>query len=253
MPPFTANGCGRTGRLSPVAADSLALAAEPDIVKPLIPDRYRVRLVVALLSGSTLFVSARAASPELQVEARFPRSPTGTTHLAEALTFRIGSARPLHLSGGVQPIPGPTLRLSPSHFLLLGWSSPGGGLQSTHALVVGTHRDVVVLIDQFIATTDRLSSGLLLRVGANDTFRLGVPKPPDGAIPGDNLWSLVHQRSRRSPLHIADIRRLRFEAAGEQAGDVFYAPPAQSARRPAEVTWWTVSSAGISSSERGTH
>jgi hypothetical protein len=87
-----------------------------------------------------------------------------------------GEAQDEEADGPFVPIPGPQYRLDDDHFLVLGWSSVGSGLQSLHALLIARQDDALILARQLDLQTDRPSAGLVVRRAGPGEVRLGIPE-----------------------------------------------------------------------------
>lgn len=196
------------------------------------------------IQAASLVVAATASPQALHVEATYPEEPTGTMHFAATVTLSIGTARPLRVPGSLPPIPGPTFPLSDGRFVLLGWSSPGAGMQSMHALLVGVRAGTVTLFDQLISFTDRPHAALLVRKEGGSVL-IGVPEPPSTFLHDEEGWSLQYGLSRTHRLLIGSVRRLPFEPVGSGGEDVFYAPPTNATPRTARVAWFHVTRTGF--------
>jgi len=200
-----------------------------------------IRRAVAAIGLMALFAGAAAPS-DLKVTAKYPEKPTGTMHYAEAITLAVGDAKPLVLDGEMLPIPGPHLRLADSRFLLLGWSSPGSGMQSMHVLLIAV-RDAAVVVDgQMVVMTDRPSAGLLVRVTPRSA-RIGLPQPPSDFVHDEEEWFLNLGGGRS--LNLEQMRKLVFARVHPRKDDLFYNEPVSAAPMPKRVAWIDVTPNGF--------
>jgi hypothetical protein len=185
------------------------------------------------------------ASNELVVHARYPGGDQGTTHFAEELTITAGSAKTLHISGDDVPVPGPSFRLPGSRYVLLGWSSVGGGLQSIHAYLLVVQDGKLKRLASLKYQTDRANSSILVRRMANGSVQLGLPEPPT-QIHEPFEWSLS-TGADTTALRIGEIRRLTYEDAAPVKGDLFYSPPFEAAKGqgPSRVSWISIAPDGF--------
>ncbi|WP_257385974.1 hypothetical protein [Tahibacter caeni] len=194
--------------------------------------------------------SATGCAPELSVAATLPQDSTGTMHYAESLTIGIGDAAPLRMQAppGAEllPLPGPCHRLGGRRFLLLGWSSSGGGMQSIQALVVAVRAGAVVRVDRLDYVSARTNAGLLVRRTGDGEVRLGVPEPGADPVHEPADWALEFGAAPRRHLSLAGLRALAFDVVEPAAGDTFYAPPLQAAPTPARVAWMAITPSGFS-------
>ena len=195
--------------------------------------------------GFPVASGASSEQPDLEVAARFPEGSTGTMHFAEAVTLKIGKARPLVLESDFLPIPGPHFRLGPSRFLLLGWSSSGAGMQSIHVLSLGVQNGAVTLIATLELSSDRLNSGLWVHSKSAPGFKLGLPAPPLRYVHSEDEWFLRYGKEDRDFLDLKGLRKLAFERVTPGPDDIFYAPPFNRSPFPSRVAWISVASSGL--------
>ena len=189
-----------------------------------------------------MFFAALLLAADLIVDVTVPSESTGTMHYADSMTLRIGHARPLTLFEPPVPLAGPHFQLPDGRFLLLGWSSPGAGMQSMHALLIGVRGGAVVVDRQMIVSTDRADRGLLLRFRKDGTIRIGIAEPQYWS--GDEeMWYL--DLGNYKPLGFRAMHRLRFERIAHEEKDVFY-NGGQPARMPSNrVAWVEITSKGF--------
>jgi len=222
--------------------------------------RRRIRLELAMrhihaLAATLLFAEATSlgappkrapsASNELVVHARYPGGDQGTTHFAEELIIAAGSAEAFHITGEDVPIPGPSFRLAGSRYVLLGWSSVGGGLQSIHAYLLAVQDGKLKRLASLKYQTDRANAGILVRRTADGSVQLGLPEPPT-QIHEPFEWSLS-LGADTTVLRIGEIRRLTYEDAAPVKGDLLYSPPFEGAKvqGPSRVSWISITPNGF--------
>ena len=205
------------------------------------------RLAALVLVWLPLIASAAS---DLLVAVAGPGGDTGTMHYAEGLTLTAPCARPLRLPGSAPdgdtllPLPGPSFRLPGARYLLLGWSSSGGGLQGVHALLLACGDATLRVVDRLDVVTDRAHAGLLVHQDADGNVALGLPPPPDEPVHEPEAWALSHSGDA-SALTLDAMRRLAYVPLPPDRADPFYAPPAQLGRRPQRVAWIRVSAGGF--------
>ena len=202
-------------------------------------------LALVLVAQISFAVTAQAPRSALTVQTQYPEGETGTTHFVETLTLSITSARPLRVPGSFLPIPGPSFQLPDARFILLGWSSPGGGMQSMHALLVGVRAGSVTLFDQLIYFTDRLNAAFLVRIEPDGSVLIGIPEPRSDFLPYEDEWSLQYGLPRSHRFLIDSIHKLSFERVASRSNDIFYAPPTNATARTARVAWVHVTNTGF--------
>lgn len=191
-------------------------------------------LIVALLGAS---------DADLVVHAQLPAEETGTMHYAESLRIEVGSAEPLIIDEAPVPLPGPHFRLPGGRFLLLGWSSPGVGMQSMHALLISVRDHAVRLDRQMTISTDRGSSGLLLRFADDRHVRIGIAEPEGWSGSDQAMWFL--NLGDGASLDFAAMQRLRFERVVHQKTDRFYDGSRPPKRAPKRVAWIDITPDGF--------
>ena len=193
---------------------------------------------------------ASLAASDLVVEVDCPDGNTGTMHYADGLTLTAPCAPPLRLEGKAAqdgtllPLPGPSFRLPGARYLLLGWSSSGGGLQGVHALLLACGDERLRLVDRLDVVTDRAHAGLLVQQDADGSVALGLPPPPEAPLHEPAAWSLSDSGGA-SALTLESMRRFVYVPLPSNRADPFYAPPAQLGRRPQRVAWIRVSAGGF--------
>ena len=200
------------------------------IGRPVPPARRRL---AACCLVAALWAAGCAPPPEgsggqsgLTVRVRESQADTGTMHYAERLEVFSGRGRPLVFvtdveKGVLAPLVERQVPVAPRHFLLLGWSSWGGGMETVQALLVRADPGGVVLRDRLELTTDRASAGVLLRTDGG-RVRIGIPRPAE-RVHAPEDWELsVAGRM----LDLAGIRSLRYAArTGADAAAAPYCPP----------------------------
>lgn len=191
-----------------------------------------------------------AAEPDLEVDASYP-SDTGTLHYTTSLTLKIGTAKPLVLGGtelDILPIPGPHFRLSEGHFLLLGWSSGGGGRADIQALLIGVQEGRVVLKRKLSMTSDRGSTALLVRTAGPHTIRLGFPEPRFADYQQFDWLErpALSLGTKGTEFDLQRMKSLRFVPVVRQEGDLFYSGFTGQLPFPKRVAWIAVTSSGFS-------
>jgi hypothetical protein len=207
-------------------------------------------IALILATQIALTAAAQTAKPALNVQATYREGRTGTMHFAETLTLSIAGSRPLQIPrtnirmGSYLPIPGPSFRLPDGRFILLGWSSSGGGMETIHALLVGDRAGAVTVFDHLIYDTDRFHATVLVRTEPDGSVLIGVSEPLD-RLHDEEDWSLQYGLRRKHRLLIAAIRKLAFETITSRSDDVFYAPPFNATLRTGRVAWVHVASSGF--------
>jgi hypothetical protein len=178
-------------------------------------------LAAVLLAGCSSAPQASGPSDNLTFDVKMDKDG-GTMHYASVLTIRLRGAKPLvmksdvNTGGGVMaPLPNWWHRLDNSTFLVLGWSSWGGGMQTNHALLIAKVRDSLKLVDELEVETDRGSAGLLICVDKDDP-RIGIPEPPIHEHPGD--W---HVSAGKRQALLDEMRNLPYAILSESEADLF--------------------------------
>jgi len=160
---------------------------------------------------------------------------TGTYHFANHATIALGAAkldRESDIEKGVLvPLFEKAFEAGPNRWILLGWSSTGGGMQTQSAWIVKKAGRTLQVTDELAWTTDRAHPGLALE-GSGVKLRVGIQKPPasDDDAHEAGEWSLETTGKKRT---LDDVRKLRFVAASPP----LYAPPFDETTCPCTVAW----------------
>ncbi len=115
----------------------------------------------------------------------------------------------------------------PYWYLLLGWSTPRVGLQTTHAWMVGVGKDGVRLADRFDVTTDLAGAAFAIRSDEQGLVQaIGLAHP--GAAPREpGKWQFVMCSGVRFE-GLSSFTALPFAPAGDEKLD-WYRPPGSAA------------------------
>ena len=176
----------------------------------------------------------------LQIEMQRPDG-TGTMHYAERTSIRLGDMKPIVMTTDVgadrlAPILQAQLQLNDSRFLVLGWTSWGGGMQTNHAYLVGREGDTLRVVDRLEVRTGRGSAGLIVENGSDGT-RIGMFEPPVEAHESGEWWVSIGGRR----LDMDQIRHLTYvESPASGRATAFYDPPFFSGRARGRVAWVVV-------------
>ena len=204
---------------------------------------------LAAVATSGAAPAGEEAPPPLAISADYPGGSTGTMHYAERVTLRRRGAKPLVLTrrtslegtstpafGDMVPIPGLQLALGDDAFLLLGWTSVGAGMQTSHAMRLVVRDGRLVLAGHLQIQTDRPSAGLMVRPSRPGLVELGFPEPV-GFLHSQEDWYLVLGGER---LELDDMRRMLYADYAPLPEDRFYSPPFQRPFARGRVAWITV-------------
>jgi hypothetical protein len=168
------------------------------------------------------------------------QTQTGTTHVAEQLTL-VAAGGTLDLVADEQglvehvpmlheqplPLVDHVLAAGTSRWIVLGWSSYGGGMQSEHVWLVEDGKSGPQIVDSIMWTTTRRAAGVA--VDASAAPRIGVPLP-NGHV--DDDWQLQHgdRTLAVSELHELPAHDMKLAAIAR-----YYTPPLHLS--PAEQGW----------------
>jgi len=187
---------------------------------------------------------------------------TGTTHTASELSItspsgtlkfsgddfgRDETADPLHL----EPLPlvDRALGAGPHRWVLLGWSSYGGGMQSEHAWLVEDAASGPRIVDQLMWTTDRMHGGVALDLSPK--LYLGFPLPDAESLHEADGWVLEHG-ARSLPL--AQVKMLPSRETNLMTLPDFYDPPMGSEPSTrhwsGRIVWFEANAKGFVASRR---
>lgn len=137
---------------------------------------------IAFMWVSTLLTFA-AWAQDLKIESAFPEFDTGTYHYADQVKISANDAVPLVLKsdiekGTIVPIIGKQLAIAGNRYLLLGWSSQGGGMHTWHAWLVLVDQGKVSLQDRVEFSCQRAHFGMGIQENsAGDRIAIVPPKP----------------------------------------------------------------------------
>jgi len=138
---------------------------------------------------------------------------TGTYHFANHATIALGAAkldRESDIEKGVLvPLFEKAFEAGPNRWILLGWSSTGGGMQTQSAWIVKKAGRTLQVTDELAWTTDRAHPGLALE-GSGVKLRVGIQKPPASDDDAHEAGEWSHETYRaafsRRELHLVDER-----------------------------------------------
>jgi hypothetical protein len=201
------------------AAPVATTAVEPAAVEPVVADDGS-RIERATVQGDGIRVDVAWWTM------------TGTTHVASELvvttprgTLKLAIA-PDDEGGEPIPLIEQIDKLGDDRWLLLGWTSYGGGMQTEHALLVdgsATPR----IVDTLAWTTDRAHAGIVVdpaEPGSPIKLRVGIPLPKSSELHDQSDWQLAHDTKT---LTLAEVVKL--PASGVSPMTVrAYTPPFQT-------------------------
>lgn len=169
----------------------------------------------------------------LHVSSTGPEGETGTMHYAERVVLSVGPGAPVELTtdveaGTLAPIVERAIDLGGA-YLVLGWSSWGGGTQTNTALIVESGRcGGLTLVDRLDVVSSRSIAGLLVD-----------PSTPAIGIP-------TRLRSDPELAVTLGARPLAIDgAASVVAGAEWFAPPMGTTAGDVEAVWLAASEAGL--------
>ncbi len=189
------------------------------------------------------FVTVSSSASELRVHVEFPNEDTGTCHNAERVRIESDGAKPYEVetdlaNGTIAPLFSNPIALGRERFLLLGWSSMGGGNHTFHAWLVSVKHGSVSVYSRLEFTCRRHHYGLVLQEN-NKQVRLGLNKPPEEGMALCE-WSLDINRKH---FDWDEIRKLKYIDVGmvEPKVLVLFAPK----ETPSNVCWIEIGSNGF--------
>ena len=168
----------------------------------------------------------------------------GTMHFASKTVLSCAACgRPLQLA--TSALIDHVVDLGESRFLLLGWSSGGGGEQSVHALLVRLGTNGPELVDQLVWSTTRADRGILI-ASSPEGWRIGLPQPrPSSDLdfePSLSVTSLGRTSRRVTKLVKAGF----FAPLPEGLAAFAYCPPfGEGLRVHANVGWVRITAKGF--------
>jgi hypothetical protein len=148
----------------------------------------------------------------------------GTLHYAEADFVQDGASDALHAEA--LPLVDRIITIAPDRWIVLGWSTPGEGMQAVHAWLVDDTATGPKVVDSLLWMTDREHAGFVLD---SATHRVGIPLPDSSSLHVPELWYLRH-----------DGQQLAFDAVQKQRTQLaqlaeYYGPPTSDS--PAQRHW----------------
>jgi hypothetical protein len=167
----------------------------------------------------------------------------GTMHFAQKTVIScVRCGRPLQLKTETGPLIDHVVELGDKRFLLLGWSSGGGGQQSVHALLVHVASGGPELIDELEWSTARADRGVLV-MATPEGWRIGLPQP--------RLQSAQLSVSSGKPRSSAELGKGGFFVPVSPELKAFSYSPPFGERLPlrGNVGWVTLSEAGFTAPE----
>jgi len=180
--------------------------------KALVPEHKMNRIILSvfmMLMVNTM--SCKSVRPSLEISS-FATEDTGTMHYAEKIEISFMDKQPITIvsdraRGVLAPIIDNQFFLSGSRHLVLGWTSRGGGMQTTHALLVDTAGVSLRLVDTLEIRTDRSSSGFVVDLQKRSP-RFGILRPNETQVHNPGEWQL---RMTRTNMMFEAIPRLPYE------------------------------------------
>lgn len=172
---------------------------------------------------------AKVNGPGIAIEMSW-MTMTGTTHVAEALAITTARGT-LQLGDGGLPLVERVLAVDARHWLVLGWSSFGEGMQSEHAWLVEDLGVGPVVADSLTWTTDRAHAGLAVAAFTRPVVGIPLPARRDG-LHDEGDWNLRHGADE---LALADVEKLPADRANVKSLPGHYTPPFDTA--PAQRGW----------------
>jgi hypothetical protein len=192
----------------------------------------RVEDTCVARAPATMQASAR---PNLGVVVE-PDPPGGTMHAALSAQFSVEGAAPLRVITDYEhdelvPLFDTQFTLDRKHWVVIGWSSWGGGMH-THSAWLLTKRDARLVIADRMEFTGSRAASLLVIATDGGRLRLGVSQPPNEASNPED-WSL---RLGERSLDLDAIRHLPFTTT-VPGGARGYAP-FESDQTHGRVAWY---------------
>ncbi len=159
---------------------------------------------------------------------------TGTTHIAEELTLTTARGK-LALAGSdfasedskdalhaeALPLIERIVTVDTRHWVLLGWSSFGEGMQSEHVWLVEDRASGPRVTDWLMWTTDRAHAGLALAPKARVIVGVPLPDRSDG-LHDEESWQLRHAGDA---LPLDKVEKLPATHANVMTLPAYYDPP----------------------------
>jgi hypothetical protein len=157
---------------------------------------------------------------------------TGTYHEATRLVLHTAKARlvrdpPDPETPTQLPLIDKALVIDPDHWLLVGWSSTGGGMETMAAWIVAARGSKLRVTDELYWTSDRAHSGLAIE-SSMGKLRIGIPELPADGVHDRESWEL------RIGTKVVAFEKLTYVKSSSK----LFAPPLDDAREPTARTAW---------------
>ena len=168
----------------------------------------RRRIMAALLLATFAHLGWAADSgPDLRIETEFPADDTGTMHYAKRVKFSAENAV-LKIetdveAGCLAPIVVRHLQVAKDTWLIIGWTSSGGGMETYYAWLLRTHGKQIKIEDRLDYTCERAQLGLLLRQ-QDDEWQVGIVAPPVNPGHADE-WKLGTKSGTQDMAYISKL------------------------------------------------
>src|SRR5262245_40375226 len=180
-------------------------------------------LALALLAADAA-QPATAEPPRLQIDVKMPDEATGTMHGAERVAIGLPGVEPIvferepgdpdDLDIGY-PIYDHQIAISPTRYLVFGWSSTGGSNHTLHAMLIERRAKRLTMVDS-LSVTGRRDEMMLVRKTASGA-RIGIFAPErrtklDEEVGTEDLWSLFHHLRSSDRRQVARLKTFRVTA-----------------------------------------
>jgi len=163
---------------------------------------------------------------------------TGTTHAATHLEIHAGKVMltrdELPEDGMPQvPLMQKAIAIAPKRWLLIGWSSTGGGMATMAAWIVAASGKNLRVTDELYWTSDRMHNGFAIE-DDKGKLRIGIPEAPSEGAHNRGDWELHIGKKAVA------FEKLKYAMATSK----LFAPPMEEARDlTTKIAWITASGA----------
>jgi len=215
-----------------------------------------VLLALALLAAGPAQPAA-AGPPPLQIDVKMPDEATGTMHGARRVAISLPGVEPLVFEADADDEVGETiyndqLAVSPTRYLVLGWSSTGGSNHTLEAMLIERRAKQFAIVDLLSVTGRRDQMMLVRKTAAGARIGIFAPEPRtklDEEVGTEGLWTLFHHLRSLNRAQASRWKTSRVTALAP--GDHLY--PLVTPQRPLPdrpVIWYDVTARGFTRSSR---
>ena len=158
---------------------------------------------------------------------------TGTYHSATKLDLHTAKATLVREQPDIEKLPvlpliEKAVAIDPNHWVMIGWSSTGGGMETMVAWIVAASGKKLRVTDELYWTSDRAHAGLAIE-DDKGKLRIGIPEMPKEGAHEPGEWALQVGNKNVA------FAKLKYKAASTKLFD----PPMEEREVTGKVAWFT--------------